>query len=585
MTYLINHLWQSTLFAGLAWLLTAAALHKNRPSVRYGVWMASSLKFLVPFAALAELGGRIGWIRPAGSVAPARLYTAMDQISRSVTSPASSPALAAANAARSSAWPSLLLSIWICGIVIVAINWFLKWRSVRAARNSAAALGTIEGVPVLASPILRDRGLEPGVFGLWHPVILTPEGLEDRLTPEQFEAILAHECCHAKRRDNLAAALHMAIEALFWFYPLVWWVGRKLMEERERACDEEVLRRSADPAIYAEAILNICKFYVESPLSCVPGVTGADLKRRISEIMNHRIAENLGAAKGTLLTAAAILTVTGPIVLGLVTAPTTRGQTQGSFSGIQTVANKKFDAATVKLNPSGSDGWRLGPPQHGGVEIDNLQLKKIIASSFRIQDSMVFGPAWLDSTRYDIVGKGPDASAPNTEVWEMMRSLLSDRFQMKYHIEDRPMSAYVLTVAKGGPKLKDPATGQCAEAIKAGKDCGDIRFLPFGVGINNMPIGALIGGLGRRLQDRPYQLEQRLPIVDKTGLTGKYDIDVTWWPYGMKAEDLDGIPKDQLPPDISLQQAMEQQAGLKLEAQKAPIPVVVVDQIEKPSEN
>jgi uncharacterized protein (TIGR03435 family) len=280
----------------------------------------------------------------------------------------------------------------------------------------------------------------------------------------------------------------------------------------------------------------------------------------------------------------ALLTLAGIAAIGFLIIPS-RAQAPNSFSGMQTVAVKKFDVATIKLNPSGNPGWQLGPPTHGSVEIKNLELKKIIASSFRVQDIMVFGPSWLDSTRYDIVGKGPDPNAANPEVWEMMRSLLADRFQMKYHLEDREMPVYLLTVAKGGPKLKNPEQGQCAEAIKDGKNCGDIRFLPFGVGIYNMPIGALVGGLGRRLQDRPFQLEQRLPIVDKTGLTGKYDIDVTWMPYGMKTEDLDGVPKAQLPEDISLSQAMEQQAGLKLEATKTPVPVVVVDSIQKPSDN
>jgi uncharacterized protein (TIGR03435 family) len=246
-------------------------------------------------------------------------------------------------------------------------------------------------------------------------------------------------------------------------------------------------------------------------------------------------------------------------------------QTPSSFGGLATAASKTFEVATVKLNPSGDARWRLGPPGRGSISIDNLQLKKIIASSFRIQDSMVFGPSWLDDARYDIVGKGPDPTASNPEVWEMMR------FKMKYHIESREQSIWALVVAKGGPKLKNPENGRCAEAIKAGQTCGDIQFLRFGVGIYNMPIGALIGALGRMLQDRP--------IVDKTGLTGKYDTAVTWTPDGMKPEQLEGVPKEQRPEDISMFEALEKQAGLKLEAQKAPVRVVVIDSIERPSEN
>lgn len=116
---------------------------------------------------------------------------------------------------------------------------------------------------------------EPGVFGVRRPVLLLPAGITDRLTPPQLKAIVAHELCHMRRRDNLGTAIHMGVEALFWFHPLVWWLGARLMEEREHACDEEVLLTGSEPQAYAEGILKICELYLESPLPCVPGVTGA----------------------------------------------------------------------------------------------------------------------------------------------------------------------------------------------------------------------------------------------------------------------------------------------------------------------
>ena len=272
------------------------------------------------------------------------------------------------------------------------------------------------------------------------------------------------------------------------------------------------------------------------------------------------------------------LLVCGIAGFTLLSPTVSRAQAPNSFSGLQMSASKMFDVATVKVNNSDNpDRWRLGPPGRGSISIENLDLHKIIASSFRVQDSMVFGPGWLDDTRYDIVGKGPDPKASNPEVCEMMRSLLAERFQLKYHIESREMPVYALMVAKGGPKLKAGKDGRCAADIKAGKTCGDIIFPAYGAGIYNMPIGAFIGGLARSLQDRP--------IVDKTGLTGKYDVTVTWMPDGMKPEELANIPQERRPPDLSLFQAIEQEAGLKLEAQPSPIQVVVVDEISKPSGN
>jgi bla regulator protein blaR1 len=94
--------------------------------------------------------------------------------------------------------------------------------------------------------------LEPGVVGILRPTILLPEGIAKRLTPPQLEAVLAQELFHLRRRDNLFAAIHMIAETTFWFHPLIWWIGARLVEERERACDEEVLALGSEPRVYAE---------------------------------------------------------------------------------------------------------------------------------------------------------------------------------------------------------------------------------------------------------------------------------------------------------------------------------------------
>jgi uncharacterized protein (TIGR03435 family) len=130
-------------------------------------------------------------------------------------------------------------------------------------------------------------------------------------------------------------------------------------------------------------------------------------------------------------------------------------------------------------------------------------------------------------------------------------------------------------VAKGGPKLKRPEDGPCGEKIRAGETCASIGpIAPFATGITNTTIGALVSALARSIQDRP--------IVDKTGLTGKYDALVRWMPDNMKPEDFANVPAELRPDDVSLFTALEQQLGLKLEAQKGPIDVLVIDSIAKP---
>ena len=177
--------------------------------------------------------------------------------------------------------------------------WYVRWRRISAAIHEAQplregreveALRRLErtgGIRNRIEMLLSRASLEPGIFGIARPVLIWPEGISEHLEDAHLEAILAHELWHVRRRDNLAAAIHMLVEAIFWFHPLVWWLGARLVEERERACDEAVLELGGERQVYAESILKVCEFCVGSPLACVSGVTGADLKKRIVHIMSE----------------------------------------------------------------------------------------------------------------------------------------------------------------------------------------------------------------------------------------------------------------------------------------------------------
>jgi beta-lactamase regulating signal transducer with metallopeptidase domain len=164
---------------------------------------------------------------------------------------------------------------------------------------------------------ISESTLEPGILGIFRPVFLLPMGISNRLSDAQLKAIITHELCHVRRRDNLAATLHMLVEAVFWFHPLVWWIGARFVDERERACDEEVLKLGSDPQAYAEGILKVCEFYVESPPFCAAGVTGSNLKKRIEAIMTHGTAYKVEAGKRLLLAAMGLAAVTVPISIGV----------------------------------------------------------------------------------------------------------------------------------------------------------------------------------------------------------------------------------------------------------------------------
>jgi hypothetical protein len=167
-------------------------------------------------------------------------------------------------------------------------------------------------VPIMTTTEL----LEPGLVGVLRPVILVPESLTERLSAAEIDAILAHELTHLRRQDNLLAMIHMLVEALFWFHPLVWFIGARLCEEREHACDEAVLDAGKKPLDYAQTILKVCRFYFRSPLACASGVSGSDLDRRITAIMARRDIDEVDPNKILLLAGLGFLIILTPLVTG-----------------------------------------------------------------------------------------------------------------------------------------------------------------------------------------------------------------------------------------------------------------------------
>ncbi len=312
---LLDHLWQSTLVAALAALL-ALALHNNSARVRFWLWFAASMKFLVPFAALAALGESLARLLQVTVTAPPRLL-AMAPAAERLSAPATM--LAVPEAAAGVSLALLLGLVWALGFA--AVLGIQLIRSLRLRRLLREAHDVEMSLPALIKVKTSASLLEPGLVGIFKPVVLLPQGLMARLSHGEIQSILAHELTHLRRRDNLTAAVHMLVEALFWFYPLVWLIGARLIAERERACDEGVLARGHDREVYAGGILKVCKFCLQSPLACAPGVSGGNLGLRVRQIMTAPDAARLAAPKKLMLISAAMLTLTVPVMAGLVAAP------------------------------------------------------------------------------------------------------------------------------------------------------------------------------------------------------------------------------------------------------------------------
>jgi uncharacterized protein (TIGR03435 family) len=581
-----NHLWQSTVVAGVAALL-AVALRHNTARVRYWIWFAAGIKFLVPLSLLVVVGQALQW-RSSPPIAQKSISTVAEISMPFEPSAALSLRPAMAPVEPQPNWVSTtLLSIWICGFLISVGRWLRSWRRVRVAVAAAVPL-ELElqtcDVPVrmLSSPIL----FEPAVVGIFKSILLLPAGIAERMTAEQLQAILIHELCHIRRRDNLAATIYMLAETVFWFYPLVHWIGKRLIEERERACDEEVLRLGHEPLMYAEAILSICKSYMEAPVRCVSGVTGSDLKKRIQSILSGAITADLNITKKVALAVAATWVVAVPFVIGMV---------QSS----QTV--QKFDVASVKLNKSTERGPQRqfkAVPGSGRLTVTGMTVRFVIQGAYGLQPyQLVSDKNPVLNEKIDIEAKTERPVSSSTQMQQMLQPLLEERFKLAIHRETRAMNAIVLTLAKDGrlgPKMKKSdrecehlGTAATAFVLTPPPAAGErpaCGFTPSGVG-RIVGVGLDMPTIIDLIETGPLAL----PMVDETGLNDRYDIDVTYTPTPFSAATLARTGREPMPgvdPNgPSLLNAIEEQLGFKLQTKKMPIPVVVIDHIEPLTQN
>jgi bla regulator protein BlaR1 len=573
---LINHLWQSTIVVAIAWLL-ALALRKNHARARYWVWMVASAKFLLPFSLLMTAGE---WLRSrmaAPIVAKPALANAMEQIAQPFPQVQFFDAGGAPVAAlHANLLPVILLAVWACGASIAVFRFGRGWLRVYTAKRAARPLALAADVPVIVSSSL----IEPGIFGIFRPALLLPEGILERLTPEQLRAIIAHEMCHVRRRDNLTFAIHMVVEALFWFHPAVWWIGARLIEERERACDEAVLAAGAQAEDYAEGILNVCKFYVESPLECVSGVTGSDLKERVVRIMARHAGLKMSLGRKLLLGAAGLLALAVPVAFGLVHIIPIYGQMVHATGPLPS-----YEVATIKRVDESA------APQPGQMRIS---IKNYILNSYGISSLAEYqiegGPEWIGKDLYVIDGKIPDdlrdamqKMTPEQQAYQrslLMQSLLADRFKLKVHFVTKQIPVYELAVAKSGLKIKE-VRPLVPGAAPPPPPIPGAALPPGAVSVENKDGVTVLNLRAAKMRMlinmlwRDPEIAGR-PIVDKTGLTGSFDVVNLQW-VGLSA------PSDAVGP--SLPKALEEQLGLKLTATKGPVEMVVIDSIERPSPN
>ena len=257
----------------------------------------------------------------------------------------------------------------------------------------------------------------------------------------------------------------------------------------------------------------------------------------------------------------------------------TSGASQAVPRSQTSVIIPRFEVASIKRNTSGSQGtnWRASG---GRFVAENVSLRNLLRWSYWVQDfEIAEGANRIDSDHYDIEAK-TDVNSDVQEMRSMVQGLLQDRFKLVLHHETRELPVYVLTVAKDGSKLKagacitqepntPPAPGQLPSAYCGWSGIGNNNFQGTGI-----PVTILADYLGAVLKRK---------VVDKTALAGTFDVSLRWAPDGVSTGNPTVPSTDSGGPSIFT--AIQEQLGLKLDSAKGPVEVLVIDQLEKPSEN
>jgi uncharacterized protein (TIGR03435 family) len=252
-----------------------------------------------------------------------------------------------------------------------------------------------------------------------------------------------------------------------------------------------------------------------------------------------------------------------------------------------------FEVVSVKANKSDSGMIRI-MAKLDGYAASNLSLKMLVQSAYGIREDLISGaPSWADSARFDIDAKvaGSDVDALKKLSPEqrrlLLQPLLADRFKLKIHTETKQLPVYEIVLAKGGSKLKEATPGDTyANGIKGHDGPGGGGMMRFGPGqltAQAVPLTTLANMLSQQLHRT---------VLDKTGLTGKYDLELTWTPEqgaDPMFKGAEGSPqRGDAAPDSSgpsIFTALQEQLGLKLQSAKGPVETLVIDHVEMPSEN
>jgi uncharacterized protein (TIGR03435 family) len=505
--------------------------------------------------------------------------------------------------------PDLLLAGWIVGTLAFLVPVMTGLWQIRSLRRSG--LPWLDGQSI-AETLALDAGIRRGIevllqeglpgpitCGVLRPAVLLPRDAESWAREDLSRAIV-HELEHVRRGDSATRCLARAVCALYWFHPLAWIAWRKLVLDAERSCDDAVLRRSEATA-YADQLVELAKRVATAqrpPLLAM--ASRSDLSARIGALLDSR--QRRGRV-GRLPVAIASATAVGLVILIspliLVAAP-------------QAQPRPTFDVASVKsIDPATLTRDHEGHQLDGARYVDRTDLLQFIIQAYVPGSActvkaalgedcpLIAGalPTWVKKDRFEIQGKLSDNSSnfipvqirqgKMTPVNLMLQGLLEDRFHLKIHRETRDLPVFVLAVGKSTLKLRRTPAG--GEQIKTA--AGTLVERHGLAGMLSVPSQS--GSPRYRLHFQASSMQEVAnslapyfdrPVLDRTGLEGDYDFDITY-DEDREASNGGGVPFNPYRATAPALSIGLEEIGLKLESAKAAIEVLVIDHLEKPTEN
>jgi uncharacterized protein (TIGR03435 family) len=258
-----------------------------------------------------------------------------------------------------------------------------------------------------------------------------------------------------------------------------------------------------------------------------------------------------------------------------------------------------FEVASIKPSPPSTDRHPVAISQFlpgGRFTATDVPLRSLIQLAYNLVDSPILGgPAWITADRFEIVAKA-EASTSTEQIRLMLQALLKERFKLAAHTDTRELPVYTLVIARAdgrlGPKIRAAAIGECPEAVGPGARARARLIAP----TDERPsCGIRIGFGGKNLEAwgvTTSQLSSSLsmslhqPVHDRTGLTGRFDLDLEWSEQRAARPPRDDAQGTSPPDDeVSIFTAVKEQLGLKLEPGKGPVEVLIIDSVEHPTEN